>query len=327
MMDRDFDWGMHYFRAFAILAIMACHYAAVYGYEKLDKIVFTSSTAYFLFISGYLCQFLHTKRPDRPLAYYRKKVVNVICPFLVFSILFGIFKGEISFSVDFVVNVLMGRMQLQYWYIPFVSLLFLASPGICRLGNGALFALTGIAALLFLLFPYRIPEFTLKWPGIFYQYTYFTFFYVFGFLYCRHKARFEEIIKRYWAIFTAVALLVLVLLWNGGVGGIKCANTGIAINLQRLMMIFVALGLLQKIRDKKVWLLDNLAKFSFTLYFVHLGLLFVLEPARLKLVEMIPLPAIFTDLSLYCVFVLSMLVAAMGLKRVLGKYSRPLIGA
>ena len=37
---RDFDWQMHYFRAFAILMIVATHYCGVFGFSALDQYLF-----------------------------------------------------------------------------------------------------------------------------------------------------------------------------------------------------------------------------------------------------------------------------------------------
>ena len=83
----SFDWGMHYFWAFAILCIAVEHFLCLTGYLHWSKFWFQTGTVYFLFISGYLCQYLHNRRPDSSWNYYRKKLVNVITPYFVWSAL------------------------------------------------------------------------------------------------------------------------------------------------------------------------------------------------------------------------------------------------
>ena len=322
-----FDWGMHYFRAFAILAIIACHYCALYGYKKLNLTIFTSSTIYFLFISGYLCQFLDDRRRESPWAYYRKKIANVICPFCLFSVFIALFNGDFSFSASFLKNMLLGRVQGQYWYIPFVALLFVFSPFICRMSNRSLVMLTSATGLLFILFPFRIGVYTIKWPEFFYLYTNFTFFYVFGFLYERYKDAFELLVKKNYHWFVVGSIFTALLVWNQGAIGVKYSSIGIVVNTQRFLTLFWVIGLLCLIREKKIWLLDSIAKFSFTLYFIHFGFLVQFKWLRLKLLDISPLPVFVSELLIYVLFLFSMLIVSFVLKAALGKYSRHFIGS
>ena len=95
-----FDFGMHYFRAFAIFSVMAVHMwitPPVEGHEELSRfldmlrgVLFHSSTLYFIFISGYLFHFL-SQKGFATLIYYRKKINNVIIPYLFLSVFFTIY--------------------------------------------------------------------------------------------------------------------------------------------------------------------------------------------------------------------------------------------
>lgn len=78
MDKKNFDWGMHYFRGFAICAIVINHMAYYLGHESFQWAWLKNGTIFFLFISGYLCQFLDSRRRSSPMEYYSKKLKNVI---------------------------------------------------------------------------------------------------------------------------------------------------------------------------------------------------------------------------------------------------------
>lgn len=322
---KTFDWGMHYFRAFAILAIMATHYAASFGYTKLVSSALTSSTIYFLFISGYLCQFIDAKRRDQPTVYYRKKLTNVICPFLIFSLVFAALKGQLAFSVSFLKTLLCGQVQGQYWYIPFVSFLFLASPLFCRLGNRTMLAMTGIALALFFVFPFRPDTFTIAWPDTFYLYSYFSVFYLLGFVYFRYRDRVDVWLKRFCPLTALGAVVLLVLLWTGVEMSGRCH--GWAVCGQRFLTMCVALVALSYLRDKRITVLDLLAQYSFTLYFIHFGLYALTHGVHDRLIALSHLPAPLADVVLFFVYLALMMGIAVCGKKVLGRFSRMVMGS
>ena len=325
--SKRFDWGMHYFRAFAILTIMATHYAGSFGYYDLVEVALTSSTIYFLFISGYLCQYIDQKRREEPASYYKKKLLNVIAPFVVFSLVFGYMKGMLGFNFAFIKAMLCGEVQGQYWYIPFVSGLFLVSPFICRM-SGKMLATTTIASfVLFLIFPFRPGGFALAWPHTFYLYTYFTVFYIIGFVYCRYKETIDQTVRPYWYVFLGGGVFLLFMLWHPDILRLKCVERGLAIGLQRFCFLVCALLGLSFLKDKKIWILDNLAKYSFTLYFIHFGFFAQTHAIHDRLITMLPMPAVVSDLFIFAAYVGVMLACAILAKIVLGKFSRSIIGS
>ena len=323
----SFDWGMHYFRAFAILAIMGTHYAGSFGYATLVNIALTSSTIFFLFISGFLCQYIDLKRRESPTHYYKKKLLNVIAPFVVFSLIFGYMKGMLGLNWGFAKALFCGEIQGQYWYIPFVSGLFLVSPLICRMNNKNLLLTLLVSFFSFLAFPFRPGGFALAWPHTFYLYTYFTVFYVVGFVYCRFKEPIDQTVRPYWYLFAGAAVILLLMLWCPNVFALRCAERDMAIALQRFMvLVCVVLGLAH-LKDKKIAILDNLAKNSFTLYFIHFGLFAQTHAIHDKLISILPLPLIVSELLVFALYVVGMLLVAIVAKTVLGKYSRSILGS
>lgn len=97
MEKQGFDLAMHYFRAFAIFSVISVHMWIVpplEGHESMSRfldmlrgVLFHSSTLYFVFISGYLFHFLAQRKFDLR-TYYRKKLLNVIVPYVILSVFF-----------------------------------------------------------------------------------------------------------------------------------------------------------------------------------------------------------------------------------------------
>ena len=98
MTQKHYDLTFHYFRAFAIVSVMLTHMwvgPVLAGSEDAARLqdslrlcLFHSATIYFVFISGYLFDFVNRRKgPFSPLRFYKSKIVNVFCPYLVLSLL------------------------------------------------------------------------------------------------------------------------------------------------------------------------------------------------------------------------------------------------
>ena len=96
--------------------------------------------------------------------------------------------------------------------------------------------------------------------------------------------------------------------------------------IQKLAIGSLVLIVLDMIKGHKVWVLDLLAKHSFTLYFIHLGIFLQTVKFHDNVASLIPLPVI-SELIIFSLYVVAMLLIAAMLKKVLGKYSRPIIAA
>ena len=321
-----FDWSMHYFRAFAILTIMLMHYCGAFGYLKIVKVLFHSSTIFFLFISGYLCKYIDQRHRVSASVYYQKKLINVITPFVAFSALFGLMKGRDLLSLTFLKEMALGEIQGQYWYIPFVSILFLISPPVCRLSNHNLILVWIISLFFFLLFPIRPGGFCIDWPDTLYLYSYFSVFYFTGFIYCVYKDSINAVIKKYWALLAAGALLVTLVLWIGPSLKLSMDGYDLLIAIQKFLAVVIAIYCLGYIKNKKLLVLDLLAKYSFTLYFVHFGLFAQTHQFHDYLMRVLPLPVFFAETLVFVAYVGGMLSVCVLFKLVLGKYSRPILG-
>lgn len=310
-MKSSFDIATHYFRAFAILAVMACHYCAMTNHETVNRVFFTASTHFFLFISGYLCQFVHERKHDGTLTYYRKKLTNVIAPYVLFTVILSFTPAAPQGVIH---NLLYGSAQAPYWYIPFVATLFVVSPALCRASKRSILALFVVSFIVSILVPERQFPLTYEWPGVAKLYTYFVPYYLLGFLYARYKEEADVYLKRFY--------IPLVILAVGLYLPIVCGGNDFLVSLQRLVMIAAILGVLRKLELKECAILDKTATTSFTLYFVH-DLYF---HGVLKL-----LPALWrtgwVEALVFLPAAILLVYLADAVRRALGRHSRYLIGS
>lgn len=139
-----FQQNVHNFRAFAILGVVGAHSLQNFSWESgsllficLDTL-FNQSTIWFAFIAGYLFQALSGRYQTG--SYYRKKIVNVLTPYVLCSIPalvvaiffipqempagfgdYGAFKQALLFLVT-------GKHLAPYWYIPMITVIFVLAP-------------------------------------------------------------------------------------------------------------------------------------------------------------------------------------------------------
>ena len=288
----DFDWGMHHLRAFAIVCIMVNHLWCHAGLFETAKAFLVGSTFYFLFISGYLCQYLELRRPTETKTYYRKKWTNVICPYLVWS-LFTIavvrFAGLHHVGVlplgmarwDNIPHILLfGWAQATYWYIPFVCILFLVSPWLWRRKTSKLAWLFLISFSFAVCLPFRPSSHFDGNPVMaFFQYVYFVWSYLLGFLYARLKPRIDPYLKSYAVPFLGFGILLGLGLLEPEAFAIVCPSEidpndalretvlggPLARSVQKLFFLVPAVVLATRFSGKRIAVLDWLATCSFSM--------------------------------------------------------------
>ena len=213
---------IEYFRAAAILLIVCGHTYAVSWTHFVDEdptttvkwlniipALITGGTAYFVFISGFLYRQVFYGRTSYG-EFMRKKALYVGLPYLVLAtpLAFaemglgaftvttakeGVAYGH-SYFVDFIVLFSTGRMVTAYWYIPFIFIVFLASPlfdrfiGLSKGWRAAAFA----AAIGLALWVVR-PADNLN-PV--HSFLYFANFYMFGILFCEYRKAIMDFVTR-----------------------------------------------------------------------------------------------------------------------------------
>lgn len=335
----SFDWGMHYMRGFAIVCIMLMHVQSKLGYHAFTQAFFSSSTVYFLFISGYLCQYLALRKPIQDRIYYRKKILNVILPYVICSLATAFFvwvtgseRGgivrpqEVRFP-EILKMLIAGKAQVPYWYIPFVTGLFAISPWLTRLRFSSLAWLTGVFAAIAVVFPERrIPgSSTFSVSAVLIHYSFFTVYYLIGFVYARRKDEIDRHLKS-WVV--PATLLGLVLGFGHlfpGLFGLPILETESRTSFQKLFFLVPVLLVAGSLKRRKIAILDLFAEYSFALFFLHY--LFIEDFVALQTRFRPALPAWILDPVLIIAYLAFNLILAMCIKKAFGRWSRSVIGA
>jgi peptidoglycan/LPS O-acetylase OafA/YrhL len=335
---RGFLVDMHYFRAFAIVNIMLVHILhpphAFHIPEdstlllKLSGVLFHDSTIYFIFISGFLFQYLSYKFEIR--TYYKSKILNVISPYLVNSTLimlvmsYGWGYYEMNYYT-FIRNIILGETQTQYWYIPFITVIFAISPFLLKIKEKHF----TIIALLLLFIPLFGTRNGIKITLGMYAYLFPV--YCFGMVCAIHYEKLLLFCNKFNKILVLTSLALTALLYHSKVmhyDNFLIFNTEAIYYLQKMAILFVAIHTLQTIKTRNIKVLHLLANYSFSAYFLHL---FVYKLLANTALEYFP-RATTINWSMAAVPVAVICIAltislAVLIKKITGRYSRMLIGA
>ena len=245
----------------------------------------------------------------------------------------GVAYGQNIF-VDFIVLITTGRMVTAYWYIPFVFLIFLASPlfyRFIRLGAARRFMVL-CASIALALWVHR-PIDNLD-PV--HSFLYLANFYLFGILFCEYRAEIMRFATRP-AVLASLAVLILAIAATQAMilhipGNIeRSAGDGwapIALDLmlvQKYVGIFFLCAALARWGALMGKPLAFVANHSFGLFFTHGIVIAMLARMPAPFSPHVGEPV--ADLALYSLFVLAASLAIVVLvKHITGQYSRYVIG-
>lgn len=345
--EKKFLNHIHYFRGFAIINIVMAHVwrlppefrnqPGAQLIPPLREVVFHDSTIYFLFISGFLLQYLAPRIKAKK--YYKSKLFFVVFPFLFMSLSitflrFFISKGHgevslLSFLTQAMEPIALGNAQVQYWYIPFIVPIFLISPFLLKIPK----SIFNKVCFLVCFFPILGTR-TGTQIGIG-QYIYFLPIYLLGMRAAMDYPEFLSYIKhRFYYLFVIFSMtsVVLLLIYIGfleipycrGIVNVKES----LFYFQKISICFMALIFWEKLDNKSIPIMKNLAEYSFGIYFTH-TLLF----GRIDNLFYGQVVAHFPRFLLPMSIVLAMMTLLVSLlfciasKNIFGKKSRLLIGA
>ena len=352
---KPFINSIHYFRGIAILLIVIGH---SYGISNLeinslwDKIILClvkNGSVYFVFISGFLFHHVNfvVKNNFCYSKFLTKKALFVLLPYILISlvpvILRVYFLEDRSYVQDWILDYkpltmlwyfLTGRIFVGYWYVPTGMILYLLSPLFPYLLKRQIFLRVILFCLGVSLIVHR-PSLNLN-P----LHSVIYFFPVFGlgFYASVHKRVIYKSLedKRLLLALSVFSLGVFQSVFWELPGGMNrelfafedyhFALNALDINLiQKLLACGLFMSLLNKYEKSEFNILDKIARISFSIYFIH--------PVLMSFTRW------FIDnkqLSYEGNYLLFFLVASLllgissliayGLKLVLGKNSRYLIG-
>lgn len=346
MTDKKYDMTFHYFRAFAILSVMLTHLwhepAFLEGFEMEKRLVtalsdtfFHSSTIYFIFISGYLFEYVNRKKPFSVLAFYKAKIRNVLTPYLIISCLlllvgscifwfggtFPAFINEgmpLTSAEDVLTCLLYGTASLTpYWYIPFILSVFVISPLFFYMEDALLARILVPLSVLPLMVPRGLLFF-------FRNYCYFLPVFLLGIFFARNREMCMDFIIRHIRSIVHIAVFSTLLVFiNFYLDFIP--NTETTYFIQKTTIGMCAILLLER-KQTPSPLLDLLARYSFPLFFLHVIVQNICDPVLFT--GLLGLWGSLVPVSLLVAFVEMGLCVGLVflLKKGLGKRSRYVIG-
>ncbi|MGB3775453.1 MAG: acyltransferase, partial [Leeuwenhoekiella sp.] len=299
----------------------------------ITELIFADSTIYFVFIAGFLFSYLSYKINIK--SYYIVKFKNVILPYIIITFLVTGLKNWrelvdldiLTFLKTFINHVFLGTALTPFWYIPFVAVVFLISPFFLMISDKTFRKITLFAMFLPLLGTRPVIELT-PW-----HFIYYIPVYMLGMMIARDYDRILKNIMRHkiW-LYVAIAITSLILIYNLSLPEHSYAlQSNVHHSLfyiQKLSISFLLLNFLKRFDSKKINWLDYLAVYSFSIYFLHtivqhpVQQIMYLEPLR-KYIDYAPIPYIFFVAVLILLVTLGVCIA---LNRILGRYSRMLIG-
>ena len=340
----NFDYGIHYFRAIAILVIMLLHYSFMNpDLKSLNMTLFSSSSYFFIFISGYLfyyltgsfemkwtvskaAPFLHGQVVSGKFSvpdYYKKKLLNILLPYFLTASAIYIYIVLYSDSTqlipavpgtwsDYFFRIRTGAVQRSHWYMYFISKVFLISPLLLFLPKKVFIPFT--AALCVLPFIFTRTES---------HFCYFLPMYLIGMAYARYRTEVDRILfhPAVKILISVLALVFLICLYPG-----REEQDGF-IFVTRLLSTAVLLYGTAYLSRWKLPLLSYCADISFTLFFIH-DFIFAYLTGPLRslyapIYRAVPLMELLVPLSLILISV----AAAAALKNLFGSFSRRVIGS
>lgn len=340
---KEFLKSIHYFRAFAIINIVFIHVwripeiykeydRTIYSFVNIAReVLFHDSTIYFIFISGFL--FHHLSANFELKRYYRNKLFNVVFPYIFMTLLILVFENIniLNPSMSFNISIkkvayifIYGKAQIQFWYIPFIVIVFLFSPIFLKIPEKFFPYIIIFSSILPLLGTRTGTRIS------FWQYIYFFPIYLQGIWASMNYSKFISLVKSYYKhlLFLAVfSTLILIYLSNKSycIGLINVKES--FYYLQKISISFLIVIAFIKIEHKDIPILNILATYSFAIFFTHFfigntcfqSLFFRLIPASSLLL-------LTASIFYIIIVILVTLMISIGIKRLFGAQSKYLIG-
>ncbi len=333
---------MDSFRGLAILSIVLphCIFASFYTWS-LDSVSFpllktlgAGSTSLFVFISGFLFQYLIQKY--HYLKYLKTKFFYIILPYLIVSIP-AIFRAiylnaEPTFQAHNIgaqvaLYYLTGMQLTAFWFMPTIILFYFISPVLYQIDKyHKLYWLLPIAILLSIWIPRDLSEI----HNPLRSFVHYFAFYLFGMFVSHYHEQVLQWIKRYLYSLLTVFILLFSFEYAWRYLGLIHHGNGSdyteMINTVRLFPEILLLVYVMKKQEVQLYpRLHLLASMSFGIYFVHSYVLLVSNALLPKLGVQLEANLVLFLLHYGLIIGLSMCVLGL-IKRLFRTKSRFLVG-
>ena len=292
---------IHYFRGFSIILIIAIHCRNSFSWEfhRYEQKVWISlldnATILFVFIAGFLFQYLNSSKFDF-LKYFRRKLKFVMLPYLIVSIpaiIANLISQEIqpwipesiqdSMVLQVLYMILTGKHLGPLWFMPMIFVFYVISPLLIKLDNKYFYF--GVFPILFVagLFTFRFGYFSNTW----HSFVYFLPIYFFG-MFASHYH--EDILNMRNKLFIPLTMIFLTItllhiediIEVPRLTSFQSAETLpiFAFNFTKLKMSLLSIILILAfyyMRKRSFPALNKLGDLSFGIYFIHMYLIILLR--------------------------------------------------
>ncbi|NQY37439.1 MAG: acyltransferase [Alteromonadaceae bacterium] len=337
------------FRAIAIILIILDHSIQPWGnhpyYEKIFITLVSGGSNLFVFISGFF--FHHVFFNDFN---YKKfmlhKFKRVFIAYLVLSVLClmflpfiqdGLFWERVFGEADTLSEqailygkvFLYGKAQAPYWYIPFISIMFLLSPVFIKILKLPMKLLIGVFVLLLVIAMTAYKPWHQMNP--LHSVVYYSHLYILGAIFSLNKDKLLHYFDNKLSILAAgILLLSLAQLYFYEKFRVLAKSNFFEFQgfdllvVQKVLVCFFIIGLLNKLHfiKDKTGIFADITKASFSLYFLHF---FVIQIVN-QYIDSGPSPGILIIFLKTAFIVLTTLALAKMIKRLIGSKSKYVIG-
>lgn len=331
---RAFQQDIHMFRCMAITLIVTMHSIELFDwsgskaslYDSMS-VLFNSMSILFFFISGYLFQHLSGNFEYK--TYLERKVNNVILPYIIISIPAIVISvwlipqegmWDWFYSTPKIVQILLfyltGKHLEPLWFVPAVTLIYLAAPLLIRIDRRpAAYWIIPVLLVVSVAIGRDGPTGPLQ------KAVYMLPAYMTGMFASRYGTVLRPLLKRYLAVLlTALVLLYWIIRHDD-----PFAGTQVLFKILLSLTIWILLNGVRRVPP----LAGTIADLSFGIYFVH-G--YVLAAMRLVFTYSLGSPNPFPGNIPFALIATAvvMAISIMGVRMVqiaFTRHSRQLIGA
>lgn len=277
---------VHNFRGLAILLIVVAHTMQVLtwqdhpGLQVFLNVVLQNGSVYFVFIAGFLFQYLSQKYAYK--TYLISKFQNVLLPYFLISIpaiLYWLLRGAPS-SVDIanfsdlphlgkvIAFYATGDHLFTLWFIPMISMYYLFAPAFIWIDRHPKAYWIIPALLLVTFYINRTPQNYIIPAAI-----HFLSIYVLGMVSSHYREQLFVVVKRTWffLVFIATSLIVYETLIRAALyfpEEMLSINT-ISKAILCILLMYIFWRFDAQIFDLNHYCLGILADFSFGIFFLH----------------------------------------------------------
>jgi peptidoglycan/LPS O-acetylase OafA/YrhL len=332
---KEFIGYIHHFRGLAILFVVACHllmaWPADSPTEKFLNVLWGNGTVLFVFIAGYLFQHLSRKFEYRD--YLRKKLQNVLLPYLIVSTPIIVYRLMTHDYPGYITDLQpafaswpawekvayflgCGAHLQPLWFVPMIALFYLAAPLFIYIDRHPKLYYLLIVFCAVSYFVEREP-----FSNIPKMFVHFFSVYTFGMFLSRYKLQYLEFAKKWYVLISVLTIGAF------AADLIYYSTLNNPLNyLHKMLFCCFFIYWLWRLERYVPPFFNLLADLSFGLFFLHYYTLLIVKAVYEKLAHhAIPGTLLYWTADLLLVLFGSIIVI-QAIKRLFPKKSRYLIG-